>query len=524
MVHVQIGHQNDLLFLRIPCIAKYWSLEIPSGAASAALARLLVCAIFPSMSYCLFYFERDRVMDQSVTASLAAAVENQDYVSESVPLSARRGPLMLSLLWITMVTGFPTVLAGFDWFREGLTLHQVLWCCVASIVILMGYSIPACMLGSRSGQTYALLSRQSFGRVGSLIVSLNLGWISILWYGLTAMFLANGLQGIYHFPIGTEWLAVLLASVMSFNNLFGFAGVANFAGYIAAPVLIVWIAFAFFKASFACPPIVFHQQSHVGMARALTLVSTFVIGYASWGNEPDYWRYAKPGASLVVIPLAVSLVLGNLIFPVTGWLMAYLFGVTSYSAATELMTKFAFGGFSLVAAVVLFVTYCAQNDANMYAAINGISNVRSIPRKYLTLCLTIACALCAFFLTSSKNSIETVASMSSTVLPCPTVVMIAEWFVIGPMRKMSVDFSIIPELATLPPVKWAALISIAIGSVVGIATAGIVPGWERWHVGVCSLQAWLATFAVYLVCRPIELKLENQSCCGADQGVAELGQ
>ena len=463
-------------------------------------------------------------MDQSVTASLVAAVENQDYVSESVPLSARRGPIMMSLLWITMVTAFPTVLVGFDWFREGLTLYQVVWCCIVSIAILMGYSIPACMLGSRSGQTYALLSRQSFGRVGSLLVSLNLGWISILWYGLTAMFLANGLQGIYHFPISAEWLAVLLAAVMSFNNLFGFAGVANFAGYVAAPVLIVWISFAFLKASFGCPSVVLQQQAHVDMARALTLVSTFVIGYASWGNEPDYWRYSKPGLSLVVIPLTVSLILGNLIFPVTGWLMAYLSGVTSYSAATELMTKYAFGGVSLVAAVVLFVTYCAQNDANMYAAVNGLSNVKKIPRKYLTLGLTVACAVCAFLLTSSKNSIETVASMSSTVLPCPTVVMIAEWFVIAPMRKIPLDFSVIPELATLPAVKWAALLSIATGFAVGIATAGIVPGWERWHIGVCSLQAWLATLAVYLICRPLELKLENQSESALDHGVGELGQ
>ena len=31
-----------------------------------------------------------------------------------VPLSDRRGPATLGLLWVTMVTGFPTVLIGFE--------------------------------------------------------------------------------------------------------------------------------------------------------------------------------------------------------------------------------------------------------------------------------------------------------------------------------------------------------------------------------------------------------------------------
>lgn len=406
------------------------------------------------MSYCELFRGTERAMDAGATVGLAEAVDNQDYVWQTVPLAARRGPVMLGLLWITMVTGFPSVLAGFDWFKEGLTLTQVLICCAVSILILLAYSLPACLLGSQSGQTYALLSRQTFGRVGSLVVSLNLAWISVLWYGLTAMFLASGLEGIYHFPISTAWLAAFLAALMSINNLFGFAGVANFAGYIAAPILIVWIAVAFFKASFGCPVSVLYQKPHVGFFHALTLVSTFVIGYSAWGNEPDYWRYSRPHVLYALVPLAVALVIGNVIFPVTGWLMAGLFKVTSYASATELMTRFAFGGVSFVAAVVLFVTYWAQNDANLYAAINGVSNLKRFSRKNLTLILTATCALCAFLLSGSPNSFEAVASTSSTILPCPTVVMIAEWYVIARFAKSPVDFTVVPELATLPVLKW----------------------------------------------------------------------
>ena len=54
------------------------------------------------------------------------------------------------------------------------------------------------------------------------------------------MFLAEGLKGLYHFNIPTMWLAAALALTMSVNNMFGFSGIANFARYFAAPVLILW--------------------------------------------------------------------------------------------------------------------------------------------------------------------------------------------------------------------------------------------------------------------------------------------
>ena len=39
-----------------------------------------------------------------------------------VPLTERRGPLTMGLLWISMVTGFSAVLMGFEWCKLGFTL------------------------------------------------------------------------------------------------------------------------------------------------------------------------------------------------------------------------------------------------------------------------------------------------------------------------------------------------------------------------------------------------------------------
>ncbi|HEY9772681.1 MAG TPA: cytosine permease [Planktothrix sp.] len=449
-------------------------------------------------------------MDLKNTGAMAAAaVESQDHTTDIVPLSERRGPVTLGLLWITMVTGFPSVLAGFDWWREGLTITQVLWCTILSSAIMLAYTIPACMLGATSGQTYGLLSRKLFGRIGCLIVSLNVSWISLGWYGLTAYFLADGIKGVYNLPIDTMWLSAIFAFAMAFNNLFGFSGVAAFAGYLAAPVLILWVGISFVKATVACPASVFHAQPHVATAHALTLVSAFVIGYGAWGNEQDYWRYAKPRLSFTVIPLLVAIGIGQIVFPLTGWMLARLTGVTNYAAASALMTRYAFGGATIIAALVLFVTYCALNDANLYAAINGIANLKQFHRKKLALTLTVLGAIVAAGLSRWSRSFEAVASLSSTILPCATVVMIAEWYVLAKFVNRKPDFTVVPDLSALPVVRWSAVIALAVGSAVGLLTAGIIPGLEKLQVGVCSLQAWLASFIVYMILRPLEMMAET---------------
>ncbi|HEY9719695.1 MAG TPA: cytosine permease [Trichormus sp.] len=442
---------------------------------------------------------------QRSTGAMAAAIESQDHTTDVVPITQRRGPVTLGLLWVTMVTGFPSVLAGFDWCKAGLTMTQVLQCALISSGILLAYTIPACFMGSTTGQTYALLSRKLFGRVGSRLVSLNVSWISVAWYGLTAYFLADSLNGLFHLPIDTMWLSVIVAFAMSFNNLFGFSGVANFAGYLAAPVLILWIGISFVKAMFSCPAAVFHEQPHVQLSAALTMVSAFVIGYGAWGNEADYWRYSKPRMSFTVVPLAISIVIGQIIFPVTGWMLGRMTGITNYAAASDFMTRYAFGGVTVLSALVLIVTYCALNDANLYAAINGIANLRHFQRKKLALVLTAIGAVLAAALSKYPNSLEAVGSLSSTVLPCATVVMMAEWYILDRLRNVRTDFSKIPDFTTLPAVQWSSVIALSVGTTIGILTAGIIPGLGHFHVGVCSLQAWLASLGTYLILRPLEL-------------------
>ena len=51
---------------------------------------------------------------------------------------------------------------------------------------------------------------------------------------------------------------------------------------------------------------------------------------------------------------------------------------------------------------------------------------------------------------------------------------------------------------------YLAVAALAAGGMVGILTSGLIPGLASWHVGICSLQSWVACVCVYACLRFLE--------------------
>lgn len=446
-----------------------------------------------------------------LTSQSAQLIDSLDHTTESVPLSERRGAVTMGLLWITMVTGFPTVLAGFAWFKAGLSLQQMILCALLSCLIVLLYAVPAAVLGAKSGLTYALLTRNTFGRWGSRLVSVNFLWIAMAWYALAADFLAVGLKGLFHFDFPTWAMGAGFAVLMAINNFFGFTGIANFARYLAGPMLIVWVGYTFMKAAANCPPQIWNTAAQVDFPTALALVSSFVIGYAVWGNEADFWRYGKPNAVLVMIPMAVSLCLGQILFPITGWMLAYMFKITEVGAATDLMNQYAFGGMSVSAGAALAVSYFAINDSGLYGQINTVENLKQLPRKYVVAALAVVTAIIAAAIADRAHAFEEIASLSSVFLPCATIVVMTELLFLNRTFKVKQSITAVPSFASLPAIKWPACLALVAGYAVGLLASGRIPGTAALHVGVPSLVAWLTCALTFAIARGAQLAGASRS-------------
>lgn len=452
-----------------------------------------------------------------------------DHTTEAVPLSERRNPVTMGLLWITMVTCFPTVLAGFQFNQQGLSLAQVLWCSVLSCLMLLAYAVPAAMLGAKSGQTYSLLSRKTFGRAGSIIITINMLAIFVAWYGLTALLTAESLNGMFHIHVPVAALAVGIAILMAFNNFFGFAGVANFARFVAAPGLILWVGYTLVKAVSSAPPELLASPAHCSMPIAMTSVSAIVLGYAVWGNEQDYWRYGKPKILASAVPMTIALCIGQVIFPACGWVISKISGITEYGAASNFMMQYSFGGIALIGVAMLTVSYFALNDANLYGSINAMESLKKLPHKVAVGILALCGCVMAVVLsvTGAAKGLESVAAINCIILPMPTVIMLGEWFVVTRVFGGEMPFKRVASMHEVPMVRWPALIALLAGCAVGIMTSGLIPGFEKLHVGISSVQSWLMALATFVPLRLLESRLavinrfeaatihhqEQQHCC-----------
>ncbi|MBS2002228.1 MAG: cytosine permease [Cyanobacteria bacterium SZAS LIN-5] len=456
-------------------------------------------------------------MTETLLAAQQTEPESQDHALDAVPLSERRSPITMGLLWITMVTGFPSVLVGFEWVKQGLVFQQVLVCLLLSNLVLLLYAVPACYLGSQTGFTYSLLSRSVFGQWGSRLISVCLVILSMGWYGLTAYLMADALKGLFQLDLPVALLSAGFGILMAFNNFFGFSGIANFAGYLAAPVLVAWVGFTFCKASPNFTGAMLTEQPHQTFGAALSLISAFVLGYGAWGNEADFWRYGRVKKSYVVVPLVVSILIGQVVFPITGWILAQMTHITEFAQATAFMNRYSFGGLAPVAALVLFVTYFALADSCLYGSINGVENLYAISRRKLVATLTILGALLAAWLSGYPRAFQDVASMSSIVLPCATVIMLAEAYVVPKFSDRAIDLYRLYNFAELPVVNRGAVIAFMAGSAAGIATAGMIPSLEFLHIGISGLQAWLVSFLLYVFFRYVECR--DRSGKDANQGL-----
>ena len=100
---------------------------------------------------------------------LEASIEH-DYSTTIVPLDRRRPMWHFMGLWTTFVAGFSYMFLGFE-LHDGHSLASVVGITLFGYALYIVYAMAGSYLGSRTGQTHALLTRSIFGAGGSWIVS-----------------------------------------------------------------------------------------------------------------------------------------------------------------------------------------------------------------------------------------------------------------------------------------------------------------------------------------------------------------
>jgi purine-cytosine permease-like protein len=436
--------------------------------------------------------------------TLGESISHDYSTSETgvVPLDRRRPIWHFAGLWTSFAAGFSFLFVGTELYAGGHDLAATALITCIGIVIYVAYAMLAAYLGSRTGQTHALLTRSIFGVSGSWLVSLFIIVGATGWTGFQAGLMVQIWQGLYSWG-HVELLTIVFAALMVFNNLFGFTGITVFARYLVTPLLIVWILYLVIKVLTTDSGIL-NDQPKGGSGLSFLAGIAVVIGFAMWGNEPDVFRYGKPRFWWPAPAFGFALVFGFLLFSVGGWMMADIAHTADFAPVVRTTTQYSLFGALWLAFGLGTLSQFAINDGNYYEAINGGQNIiggwRRWRRWYTCLILAGGGALSGWLVNYQfTDGFFKVAAFLAITVPTASMIMFIDHFLLPRWFGISRPLTRVPSWAETAWFNWPALIALTGAVFFGAWASGIVPGEDPSRLwGIPPLEAWLLGGVTYL--------------------------
>src|SRR2546425_2069235 len=359
---------------------------------------------------------------QELGASIAHDYSTSD--TGIVPLDRRRPMWHFMGLWTTFVAGFSYMVLGFEIHDGGHSLASTVAITLIGYGFYVAYALVGSSLGSRTGQTHALLTRSVFGLVGSWIVSAFILVAPLGWVGFQANLLAVLWDGFYGWG-AIFTLTLVLGGVMIFNNLFGFTGISVFARYLVTPLLILWCIYLVAKGFISDGGKLGGTPHGSGLPFWVAVVAA--IGFSMWGNEPDFWRYGRPRFNWP-LPTYIFAAVWFTLFVMAGWMMDELANAKDYAGIFRYSVHYSlFGAFGL-AWIIATVSQFAINDGNYYESVNAGQNLIGAWKRWrrpFTCLLVAGGGVIAADLVNFHfvNGWFKVAVFLAITVPCATVIM-----------------------------------------------------------------------------------------------------
>jgi purine-cytosine permease-like protein len=439
-------------------------------------------------------------------AELGSAIKHDYSTAETgiVPLSHRRPMWHFMGLWTTFVAGFSYMFLGFEIHDGGHSLASTVAITLVGYGIYVAYAMFGSYLGSRTGQTHALLTRSVFGVAGSWIVSAFILVAPLGWVAFQANLLVTLWDGFYGW--GTIFtLTLLMAGVMIFNNLLGFTGISVFARYLVTPILILWCIYMILKGFISDGGRFGGTPAGSGLPFWVAVVA--VIGFSMWGNEPDFWRYGKPHFSWPLPTYIFSATLFTL-FVMAGWMMETLANSADSAAIFRYTVHYSLFGAFWLAWIIATVSQIAINDGNYYESVNAGQNLLGSFKRWprpLTCLLVAGGGVIAADLVNFHflNGWFKVASFLAVTVPSATVIMAVDHFLLPRLFRISRPLDHVPRWEEAGLINVPAVIALLAAVFFGVTgTASWPHEWleatapNSW--GPVPLEAWAIAGGGYI--------------------------
>ena len=388
--------------------------------------------------------------------------QEQDYPLSPVPMDQRRSIWSMGLVLLGFTFFTATMWAGGS-IGVAFDFSTMLLVLAAGNLLLGTYAAILGYIAAKSGLNTALMSRFTFGELGSKLPDFILGFTQIGWYAWGTATMAVLLVKLTGLPESwTTPLMVVFGFGFCITAFIGYKGLEMLSRF-AVPAMIILVAVSMtiatsdaggFSGLLAITP-----SDEMTVAAAITMVfGTFVSG----GTQATNWtRFAKSGKTAVIATL-LAFFLGNGLMTLIG-----AFGALVYQQA-DIVDIMVAQGLATLGILMLFLNLWTTQDNTVYNfAVAGCNMIRTRRRKLVTVggaAIGTVLAVLGMY----EWLIPFLVLLGTFIPPIGGVIM-ASYF-IGYKREYP---SL--ETATLPAFNVPGLAAYAIGSAAAYTSPWIAP-------------------------------------------------
>ncbi len=391
-----------------------------------------------------------------------------EYSRCAVPLSERKSYFSLTIIWTGFVFVITSMMAG-GGLAAGLDFKGIIIATLGGNIFLSIIAVLISIIACKTGLTFALLTRYSFGSSGSKAASIFVPVVNFGWYTIQAATYG-------HFGWAGEGICMAASAiVMGIFAMFGIQAIAIL-GYIAIPAIVfLSVATAIrslgvmggAEALFSYVP-----SENMPLFSGITaVIGTWVLSTATC--IADIMRYAKDTKTAVSATLT-GLLGGNILMIICGAIAAI---AMQNSDLTVILLSF---GLVIPSLILMTTNIFTTNAANLYSTSLNLSNAFKMERKKM---LAILLALSAFATLTRPYEVGFLFSFLNilgTIVPPLSGIILADYFLVHKGRYEEFDKASFSKWNPVPWITWAVcivavyIIPFGLPSLNGMILGGII--------------------------------------------------
>lgn len=410
-------------------------------------------------------------------------MNDSEFTQSSVPASQKKNFWEICVVWI----GYVFVVTGMQvggtmgTSTDFATLLKAL--AVGSVVLLVLGTFMG-LIALKTGNTFGMLCRYAFGKIGSNVISLMIVVTLIGWFSVDAYMIGQASNALFPaLPIIP--IAIVAGIAMTATALFGMKWMSKLSD-IAVPLVLI----------FGIISIVLSVKSTGGLTGLFaiqpknpssfnTLVSlsigSFVCGAVSF--TPDVLRFAKNKKQTLII-MFLAMMIANPLMIILGAVGSI---ATGYSDITFVLAA---QGLLAPAFIVMILNIWSTAQGCVYSGSLSLANTFRIDRKILVIGFGLAGTIGAVI--GFYNYFGTFINFLATTIPALGGVFIADYLVKYRKGYPALDGD------DIPAVNWGAFIAWGLG----IATNYV-------HFGITQVNCIIVAAVIEAVFAVISAKVSE---------------